>query len=79
MLAALALAEVVEASLGAGRVVLSMTGFVTSLNSGVLNLALPTLVRDIHATNSQLQWIVDAYALVFAGSIAPKEDAAGGR
>ena len=32
-----------------------------------LNVALPTLVRDLHATSSQLQWIVDSYAMVFAG------------
>src|SRR5205085_9903949 len=32
-----------------------------------LNVALPTLVRDLHASSSSLQWIVDAYSLVFAG------------
>src|SRR5438105_2212126 len=32
-----------------------------------LNVALPTLVRDLHASSSALQWIVDAYSLVFAG------------
>jgi EmrB/QacA subfamily drug resistance transporter len=32
-----------------------------------LNVALPTLVRDLHASASGLQWIVDAYSLVFAG------------
>src|SRR6266852_5025061 len=32
-----------------------------------LNVALPTLVRDLHASPSSLQWIVDAYSLVFAG------------
>src|SRR5881398_2528751 len=30
-------------------------------------VALPTLIRELHATNSQLQWMVDSYALVFAG------------
>ncbi|MEA2717059.1 MAG: hypothetical protein QOI99_1376 [Actinomycetota bacterium] len=33
----------------------------------VLNIALPTLIREIHATSTQLQWIVDVYGLVFAG------------
>lgn len=33
----------------------------------VLNVALPTLVRELDATNSELQWMVDSYALVFAG------------
>src|SRR5579864_9742438 len=32
-----------------------------------LNVALPTLVRDLHASSGALQWIVDAYSLVFAG------------
>src|SRR5256714_4772940 len=32
-----------------------------------LNVALPTLVTDLHASASALQWIVDAYSLVFAG------------
>ncbi len=32
-----------------------------------LNVALPTLVNDLHASASSLQWIVDAYSLVFAG------------
>ncbi len=32
-----------------------------------LNVALPDLARDLHATSTQLQWIVDAYALVFSG------------
>ena len=32
-----------------------------------LNVALPTLVRDLNAGSSSLQWIVDAYSLVFAG------------
>jgi EmrB/QacA subfamily drug resistance transporter len=32
-----------------------------------LNVALPTLVNDLHAGASSLQWIVDAYSLVFAG------------
>jgi EmrB/QacA subfamily drug resistance transporter len=32
-----------------------------------LNVALPSLVKDLHANASSLQWIVDAYSLVFAG------------
>ncbi len=33
----------------------------------VLNIALPTLIREIDATSAELQWMVDVYALVFAG------------
>jgi EmrB/QacA subfamily drug resistance transporter len=36
-----------------------------------LNVALPDLARGTGATQSQLQWIVDAYALVFAGLLLP--------
>src|SRR5579859_7586660 len=32
-----------------------------------LNVAIPTLVKDLHASSSALQWVVDAYSLVFAG------------
>jgi EmrB/QacA subfamily drug resistance transporter len=38
-----------------------------SLDNTVLNVVLPTLVRKLHASTSQLQWIVDSYVLVFAG------------
>src|SRR2546430_6638331 len=41
------------------------------LDGTILNVALPTLGGAIHATNSQLQWIVDAYILVFAGLLLP--------
>src|SRR6476646_5166546 len=36
-----------------------------------LNVALPEIARDTGATQSELQWIVDAYALVFAGLLLP--------
>src|SRR4051812_48244599 len=39
---------------------------VVSAVSG-LNVALPDLARDTGASQSQLQWIVDAYTMVFAG------------
>ena len=39
---------------------------VVSAVSG-LNVALPDLARDTGASQSELQWIVDAYTLVFAG------------
>lgn len=47
--------------------VLSLALTVISLDNTILNVALPTLVRDLNATSSQLQWIVDSYVLVFAG------------
>src|SRR6516165_3948659 len=39
---------------------------VVSIDNTILNVALPTLVEELHASASQLQWIVDAYTLVFA-------------
>ena len=36
-----------------------------------LNITLPTLVRELDASASELQWIVDSYALVFAGLLLP--------
>ncbi|HVM65249.1 MAG TPA: MFS transporter [Acidimicrobiales bacterium] len=47
--------------------VLCVSLLVVMLDNTVLNVALPTLVRDLHASTTQLQWIVDAYTLVFAG------------
>jgi EmrB/QacA subfamily drug resistance transporter len=47
--------------------VLCLIVIVASLDNTVLNVALPVLARDLNASNSQLQWIVDTYSLVFAG------------
>jgi len=41
--------------------------FVISVDATVVNVALPTLSRELNANTSQLQWIVDAYTLVMAG------------
>jgi EmrB/QacA subfamily drug resistance transporter len=45
---------------------LLLAAFAINLDTTIVNVALPTLVRQLHASNSQLQWIVDAYNLVFA-------------
>ena len=47
--------------------VLCLSLMIITLDNTILNVALPTLVRELHATDSQLQWIVDSYTLVFAG------------
>src|SRR4051812_28982267 len=47
--------------------VLSVALLVISLDNTILNVALPTIERDLDATSGQLQWIVDSYTLVFAG------------
>jgi MFS family permease len=45
---------------------LLLAAFAINLDTTIVNVALPTLVRELHASDSQLQWIVDAYNLVFA-------------
>lgn len=40
--------------------------FITYLDSTILNVALPTLQRDLHASIAGLQWVSDAYLLVVA-------------
>jgi EmrB/QacA subfamily drug resistance transporter len=47
--------------------VLCVSLLVIGLDNTILNVALPTLVRDLGASTSQLQWMVDSYVLVFAG------------
>src|SRR4051812_23241394 len=47
--------------------VLSLSLVIIGLDNTVLNVALPTLQRTFHASASELQWMVDAYVLVFAG------------
>jgi EmrB/QacA subfamily drug resistance transporter len=41
--------------------------FVISVDATIVNVALPTLSRELHADTAQLQWIVDAYTLVMSG------------
>jgi EmrB/QacA subfamily drug resistance transporter len=47
--------------------VLVTSVFLVVVDNTIVNVALPTLSRELEADTSQLQWIVDAYALVFAG------------
>ena len=48
-------------------VVLCLSLLMVSLDNTILNVALPTLARVLRSTDSQLQWIVDGYTIVFAG------------
>jgi EmrB/QacA subfamily drug resistance transporter len=41
--------------------------FVISVDATIVNVALPTLSRELGADTAQLQWIVDAYTLVMSG------------
>ena len=37
------------------------------MDNTILNVAIPSLISDLDASNSEIQWIIDAYTLVFAG------------
>lgn len=43
-----------------------MSLLIVSLDNTVLNVALPSLQRDLHASTAGLQWTIDAYTLVLA-------------
>ena len=46
--------------------VLCMSLVIITIDNSILNVALPTIVRDLGASGSDLQWIIDAYVIVFA-------------
>jgi EmrB/QacA subfamily drug resistance transporter len=48
-------------------IVLCVSLLVIVLDNTILNVALPRLSQDLHASTSSLQWMVDIYVLVFAG------------
>src|SRR5438045_9649661 len=48
-------------------VVLCISLVMIVMANASLNVALPTLAKDLNTGASGLQWIVDAYSLVFAG------------
>jgi len=43
-----------------------MSLFIVGLDNTIVNVALPSISKDLHASVSGLQWIVDAYTLVLA-------------
>jgi EmrB/QacA subfamily drug resistance transporter len=47
--------------------VLCLSLLIVFVGNSSLNVAIPTLSRDLHASTSQLQWVVAAYSLIFAG------------
>lgn len=48
---------------------LCLAAFIISLDITIVNVALPALVRQLGATTTDLQWVVDAYNLVFAALV----------
>src|SRR5215204_2820443 len=47
--------------------VLCLSLLIIVMDNTILNVAIPSLIRDLDASNSEIQWIIDAYTLVFAG------------
>jgi EmrB/QacA subfamily drug resistance transporter len=45
---------------------LLVAAFAINLDTTMVNVALPSLVRELNASTTELQWVVDAYNLVFA-------------
>src|SRR3954462_3986919 len=50
-------------------IALLLAAFVINLDTTIVTVALPTLVRALHASNSQLEWVVDAFNLLFGASV----------
>jgi EmrB/QacA subfamily drug resistance transporter len=47
--------------------ILCLSLLVLVVDNTVLNLAIPSLMRDLDATPADIQWVIDAYILAFAG------------
>ena len=52
-------------------VAIAASVLVVGLDLTVLNLALPTVAADLHASTSDLQWVSDSYSLVLAAAMLP--------
>ena len=49
--------------------VLCLSLLIVIIGNTTLNVALPTLARELDASTTSLQWMVDAYSLIFAGML----------
>src|ERR1700709_585066 len=47
--------------------VVSLAVFIGNVDGTIMNVALPKLSVDLGASTTELQWVVDAFALVFSG------------
>ncbi|WP_082619449.1 MFS transporter [Terrabacter sp. Soil811] len=48
-----------------------VAGFMTLLDVSIVNVALPSIQTGVHATPSDLQWVVSGYALAFGLTLVP--------
>ncbi|NLE10329.1 MAG: MFS transporter, partial [Actinobacteria bacterium] len=60
-------------SVGSRRVLLVLTGilFLTFVDTTIMSVALENLQGTLHTSISDLQWIINAYALMFASLMFP--------
>jgi EmrB/QacA subfamily drug resistance transporter len=56
-----------------GRAITLLTmclcAFIISMDTTIVNVTLPTLVHELKASTTDLQWVVDAYSLAFAALV----------
>jgi len=57
--------------------VMSLSIFMIFVDNTVVNTAIPSIARDLEASTSVLQWVVDGYTLVLAGLLTAVQQ--GGR
>src|SRR5215212_8170643 len=50
-----------------GFALLAVSFFMTIIDLTIVNVSLPTIGRDLHFSETSLQWVVTAYALTFGG------------
>src|ERR1041385_8697884 len=48
-------------------VLICLAQFMVVLDGTIVNVALPSIQTDLHLSDGSLQWIVNAYTLVFGG------------
>jgi MFS family permease len=46
---------------------LAVSYFMTTVDLTIVNVSLPTIGRDLHFSQTSLQWVATAYALTFGG------------
>src|SRR4051794_21403663 len=49
--------------------ILLTAALIAALDSTVLNVAIPTILRDFHTTLPALQWVITGYSLTFAACL----------
>lgn len=59
----------IRSSRGPALATLCLASLLINLDTTIVNVTLPSLVRQLDASTTELQWVVDAYNLVFAACV----------